>query len=400
MARATGPDQTNRNTTTDHLSIAETSPARRSARPAGGVPGPLWYADLGAVVHPDGRLADAPAELLAELPALYGSPFSTAEYFATYDRPRRVGVCELREPRHVVVFAPHGATADVLNKVAAIEPAAFERATAAIFRARPELRRIRAEIKFPPRELHWPLRQTFRSDDQVVELPDGGPLAWESQLGASTRRQLHKYRNRLGRKYPDFRLDTLEGAAITLPLVEQVFEWNRQRISAKGDSWMFADAQAATAHKLWRLLQGHGSALCAYDGDRLVAGYLRLFVGDDCWGHTAGFDPAYADVNLGTLMTSFAICDAAVLGYPRMHLTWGTIDYKQHLGAAPVTAYHVSVYRSRFDRALYARERWALLVRDRHDIYWQARRALKRRLVAVPPLGRLAAAHDADRSPS
>ena len=399
VARATGPDQTNRNATTDHLSIAEMSPARRAARPAGGVRGPLWYADLGAVVHPDGRLADAPAELLAELPALYGSPFSTAEYFATYDRPQRVGVCELREPRHVVVFAPHGATADVLNKVAAIEPAAFERVTAAIFRAHPELRRIRAEIKFPPRELHRPLRQTFRSDDQVVELPKGSSWAWESRLGTSTRRHLHRYRNGLRRKHPDFRLETLEGDAITLPLVEQILEWNRQRICGKGESWMFAD-QAATAHKLWRLVQRHGSALCGYDGDRCVAAILRLFVGDDCWAHTGGFDPFYEDVHLGALMASFAICDAIALGYARMHLTWGTIDYKQHLGAAPETAYRVSVYRSRFDRALYARERWALLVRDRNDIYWQARRALKRRLVAVPPLGRLAAAHDADRSPS
>jgi hypothetical protein len=349
-------------------------------------------------VHRDGRLADVAADLLAELPGLYGSPFSTAEYFAIYDRPRLVGVCELLEPRHIVVFAPHGATADVLNKVADIEPAAFERVVAAIFRSHPELRRIKAEIKFAPRELHRPLRQTYRSDDQVVELQTGSPWDWESGLGASTRKHLHRYRNGLRRKYPDFRLETLEGDAITLPLVEQVLEWNRQRISGKGDSWMFADDQAATAHKLWRLLQSNGAALCGYDGDRCVAAILRLFEGDDCWAHTGGFDPVYEDVHLGALMASFTICDAVARGYARVHLTWGTIGYKQHLGAAPVTAYRVSVYRSRFDRALYARELWALLVRDRRDIYWRTRGALKQRVTAVPALGRLAAAHDAGRS--
>jgi hypothetical protein len=366
---------------TDHLSVAGTGPAG-SGGPGATAADRLSYVDLGATVHRDGNLADVPADVLAELPSLYGSPFSTAEYFAIYDRPRRVSVCELREPRHVVVFAPHGATADVLNKVAAIEPAAFERVVAAIFRAHPELRRIRAEIKFPPHELTRPLRQTYRSDDQVIELP-ADPSAWESRLGASTRKHLHRYRNGLRRKYPAFRLDTLEGGAITLPLVEQTLEWNRQRISAKGDSWMFADDQEATADRLWRLLQGHGVALCGHVGDERVATHLRLFVGDDCWAHTGGFDPAYADVHLGMLMTSFSICDAITRGSARFHLTWGTVEYKQHLGAAPVTAYRVSVYRSRLDRALYARERWALLVRDRRDLYWRARGALKRRLKAM-----------------
>jgi hypothetical protein len=43
------------------------------------------FADLGAVVHLD----EVPPELLAELPVLYGTPFSIAEFFAIYDRPGR-----------------------------------------------------------------------------------------------------------------------------------------------------------------------------------------------------------------------------------------------------------------------------------------------------------------------
>ena len=40
------------------------------------------FPDLGAIVHLDG----VPAELFDELPGLYGSAFSVAEYFAIYDR--------------------------------------------------------------------------------------------------------------------------------------------------------------------------------------------------------------------------------------------------------------------------------------------------------------------------
>ena len=110
------------------------------------------FPDLGATVHLD----EAPPELLDELPGLYESPFSTAQYFAIYDRPWRLYACELDEPRHVLVFTSRGATADVLNKVIEIEPSAVERLAAAIFRARPEIRRIRAEVKFPPRLLALP----------------------------------------------------------------------------------------------------------------------------------------------------------------------------------------------------------------------------------------------------
>jgi hypothetical protein len=53
----------------------------------------------------------------------------------------------------------------VLSKVD-IEPAAIERFAAAIFRARPEIRRIKAEVKFPPGELNVPVRTLYRANEQ------------------------------------------------------------------------------------------------------------------------------------------------------------------------------------------------------------------------------------------
>lgn len=348
------------------------------------------FPDLGAIVHLD----EVPPELLDELPGLYSSAFSTAQYFAIYDRPWRICACELDEPRHVLVFTSHGATADVLNKVIDIEPSAVERLAAAIFRARPEIRRIRAEIKFPPRLLELPVRKLYRSDDQVVESPASRPdeaqadeplarqAAFERHLGSRTRKHLHTYRNRMRRSHPEFNLRTLTGAEITLPLVEQVFDWNRQRIRAKGEPWLY-EGQPEASYKLWRLLQTGGEALCGYLGDDLVAAHLRIVVGRECWVHTAGYDPAYLDLDLGSLMAYYSVADAMGRGFVRTHLLWGTVGYKQHLGARPVTAYRISLYRSRLQKALYGRERWLLLMRDRHDIYWTAHEALKQRLPVV-----------------
>ena len=348
------------------------------------------FPDLGATVHLD----EAPPELLDELPGLYESPFSTAQYFAIYDRPWRIYACELDEPRHVLVFTSHGATADVLNKVIEIEPSAVERLAAAIFRARPEIRRIRAEVKFPPRLLALAVRELYHADDQVIELPTSRPgesqgdepltgqAALDRHLGSRTRKHMHAYRNRMRRRHPEFNLRTLTGAEITLPLVAQVFDWNGQRIRAKGEDWIY-ERHPEAPHKLWRLLQTGGEALCGYLGDDLVAAHLRIVVGRECWLHTAGYDPAYLDLDLGSLMAYYSIGDAIGRGFVRTHLTWGTVDYKKHLGARPVTAYRISIYRSRLQKALYWRERWSLLVRDRHDIYWTAHEALKRRLPVV-----------------
>ena len=359
-----GGDTDDPGTCADQLSAADAATRRRRRT----------FPDLRAVVHLD----EAPDELLAELPELYGSAYSIGEYFAICHRPRPWYACELDDPRHVLVFSSHGATAEAFNERIRIEPAAVDRLAAAIFRARPEIRRIRAMWwDFPPRELPLPLRELHRNDDQVVELP-ASEEAYERSLGASTRRHVRQYRYQLGRKYPGFSLRTLEGEEITLALVEQVFDWNRQRILAKGKRW-----SSEAPYGVWRLLQSHGVALCGYVGDECVAGWLLMVVGRDSWALRAGFDPIYGDVHLGFLMNFHANSESIRRGCVRAHWLWGSSYYKHLLGAAPVTSYRVSIYRSRLDKALYARERWSYLVRYRKRIYWRARGALKRRVLAA-----------------
>jgi hypothetical protein len=340
------------------------------------------FADLDAVVYLDG----APRELLNELPELYSSAFSVADYFAIYDRPPRLYVCELDAPRHVIVFTARGATVDVLNKVIDIEPADVARMAAAIFRARPETRRIRAETKFVPAELGLPTRTLYKADDQVIDLPSS-QAEWEGRLGASTRANLRRCRNRLLRLHPDFALRVVRGEELTLELVEQVFAWNRQRMRDKGEAWIY-ESDPAAPYLLWRLLQAHGGALTGSIGGECVAANLFLLVGRDCWAHTAACDPGYLKLRMGVLMTSFLIVEAIERGCARIHLQWGTAGYKQDLGAVPVAAYRLAIYQSRLDRALYARERWSLLKRDRRDIYWRVRRDVKRRVLETLPAGR------------
>lgn len=71
-------------------------------------------------------------------------------------------------------------------------------------------------------------------------------------------------------------------------------------------------------------------------------------------------------------------------------MTWGTPIYKERLGAVPVPAWRVSVFRAPAFKLAYAREAWHEDEPSR--IYWRWRKRAKRAAVAVAGLLRRRAA--------
>jgi CelD/BcsL family acetyltransferase involved in cellulose biosynthesis len=332
--------------------------------------GEVEFPDLRAVMHCD----DSNGRLSRELPERYSSCFSTPEYFALYDNPPSVCVCEFHDPRHVIFFSPRGRTVDVLNKLIDIEPDVVVRLAQAVFRAYPRVDRIRLEIKFPPEELHGALRVRLRNDDLVVPLP-ATQEEYRAGLGRRTRQNINQYSNRLERRYPDFRLSKLEKDEIPFSLVEQVAAWNRERMHRKGTVSLY-EVNPEKLVPLWRLLRSYGVALCGHIGDECVAAQLFLHVGHETWVHTVGFESDFEDVHLGLLMAYFTVLESIERGCSRMHMLWGTPTYKQRLGAQPVPAYQVSLFRAVPFKAVYAYEGWHKDEPTR--IYWRLRKRLKK----------------------
>jgi hypothetical protein len=348
-------------------------------------------------------------EFAAELSGRYGSFFSTSEYFAMYAHPPNYNACVLEAPRHAILFSVDGHTADLLNRLIDIEPEALERAAAAIFAALPHVHRILTEIKFPAAEVRRSHRVTQTSEDMVVDLPADAD-AYHDQIGNTTRKHLRQYGNKLRREYPGFELRRLERDEISMALVEQTVAWTNERVRAKGDVSVYEE-DPRKVERLWRLLQPYGLALCGSIDDDLVAAQLILHVGRDTWIHTVGFDSRYERIHLGLLMTYYSILESIERGCRRTHMLFGTPVYKQRLGAKPVTARLVSLFRSPAYKALYAREVGEILVRDRQRIYWEARhragyalKAARRRTrtgaVSDDSSGRVSPADDADASGS
>lgn len=331
-----------------------------------------------------------PADLLAELPGLYGSCFSVPAFFATHPCPGTSHCLVIDEPRQVVVVTVHGATAEVRNRRAPIDPASVRRLVAATLRAFPRVVRVRLEVLFPPEALGVPglWHVTAQSDDFVITLPDSVE-AYRAALGRRTRQNLNQYQNRLARRCPGFRLETLTGAGIGDDVLRQAAAWNASRLRARGVVPTY-ERHPGNLVRLRRLLDAHGVALCGSDGERRLAAQLAVRVGDDLWVHLAGFDPDFEDVRLGFLMTYFTATWAIAAGCRRLHLLYGTPVYKQRLGARPQRAWQVSVYRHPLFRRLYAGERLRGL--DAGRVYWQARRRVREALEGVPLTARLLAA--------
>jgi len=332
--------------------------------------GCLRFPDLGATVHCE-EVDDA---LVAELPQRYSSCFSVAEYFSLYDHPGTVCACELADPRHVIFFTPRGRTVDVLNKLIDIEPEVVKRLAQAVFRAYPKVDRIRMEVKFPPEELHGPLRVRLRNDDLVIQLP-ATLDEYRAGLGRRTRQNINQYSHRLERRYPDFHLVTLEKGDIPFTLVEQAARWNQERMHLKGEVSIYEENPEKLV-PLWELLRSYGVALCGHVGNDCVACQLVIHVGRETWVHTTGFDSGFEDVHLGLLMAYFTVVDSIERSCSRMHMLWGTPIYKQRLGAQPVPAYQVSLFRTPPHKAAYAFESWHKDELSR--IYWRTHARAKR----------------------
>jgi hypothetical protein len=306
--------------------------------------------DLGATLHLDG----VPDGLLAELPALYSSIYSVVEYFRLFNGAISLCACVLDEPRHIVVFERHGHSVTILNQLFDIDERSARRTCEAIFRALPDVRRLRFNgSRLDVTRIGLPARLLALSTDVVIELPDDYDEYFRTLSPAM--RRLRSAGRRLKQAYPGYEALRFERNAITSQVVASVLNLSRERMTGKGDTWAYSTSDEA---RLVRLLQSFGMATLMVVDGKPIAGSLETRVGTECYGHVHGFDGRFAKYSPGLLCTLLEIDECIHVGVRRFHLLWGTSTYKARLGGKPQTLHAVSVYRSRLWRALDAAGVW------------------------------------------
>lgn len=334
----------------------------------------LTYPDLRAAV----RLGPVPTELSAELPALYGSVFATEDWFRIFDDATAEGACVLDDPRHVLLFTIAGDTVEVLNKAFPIPPADAARACRALFRALPRARRIHLEVLFEPRELGLPLRVLSKADDLVIDLP-GGLDAYAASLGRRTRKNLRNYENRLRREHGEPVVERHTSPAAAARYFDQFLHWHLERAGRQGIDSGFV-LKPRQADQLAQLVGQLGEAQTVTIHGELAAVEFLFFIGPEATVYAGSFAEAFEDVHLGMLSTFWAVQETARRGARRCHLLWTTGYYKSLLGARPVTATRLSVFRSQGARLHSPGEAWRAAQRHRQSLrkaYWDARHAAR-----------------------
>lgn len=338
----------------------------------------LRYPDLGAVVYP----STVPNGVADELPGLYGSLFSTLDWFEAKDKVSPTGACILEEPRHVLLFYRDGDTVEILNKEFLIAPGDVERACRALFRAFPHTRRVHLEILFPSEELHLPARTLYGVDHLVIDLPASAE-DYTASLGKKTRQQVRRSRRNIERELGPITVETVSPALDAEEHMALLMRWKDQRFNAMGQTTMWQEDPSVAAY-LTELLRRRGQVRIASIAGAPAAMQLLFPVGTSMYVVQSAFDPEYSPYGLGLLQSYDVVCESITEGYRRLSLLWGAPGHKVHLGVRPQRATRVSVFPSQAARLRFPGEAREILVRylrrEGQARYWRARHAIRRAL--------------------
>lgn len=341
----------------------------------------LRYPDLAATVYP----YFVPPGLADELPDLYGTVFTTLDWFLTWDGRLPTGACVLDDPRHVVLFYRDGATIEVLNKVFEMAPADAARLCRALFRALPLALRVHLDVMFPPYELGLPRRRLLNHDYLMLDMPESAE-AYDASLSKSTRRKIRQGTKRLHRDFSELSTDVVVPGQDASPLVRQLAAWKIENFGRHGRT-TYWETENGRVERTAGLVARCGEARVTSIAGRAVALALVCRAGGGVLVLEVGFDPAYRYYDLGFLAFYWALRDAVASGARSVNLHIGTPDFKERLGARRVPVTTVSVFRSPLVRPLYAAE-GARLLWDRRGVYlWGVRflaRWLARRVWRTP----------------
>lgn len=339
--------------------------------------GACSYPDLGATVFP----FHVPLDLGDELPGLYGSVFSTTDWFVIEDRRVPTGAVVLERPRHVLLFYEKRGTVEVLNKVFEVGPAEVERACRALFRALPGAHRIHLEVLFPPEQLALPKREIARTDHMMIDLPPDRE-EYDRSLTKRGQRIVRVYGKRLQEAFPDLTDGLMPFDDSTEHLFDRFVEWKVARFKAKGLT-TYWETEAGLIERSKELLRRRGEVHVTNVAGEAAALVFLLEAGNGYCGYAGSFDPQYEPFRLGFLSWYKTVRSAVERGGRRYNAMWGTEGYKRDLGARPVRATQVSVFRSHPARLLSVHEAANIHYRRRKDHYWRARRGTGRLVKAT-----------------
>lgn len=290
-----------------------------------------------------------------ELERLYQCVFSSLPLVQVYADGRPVSTYVATrggKPVAVLLYRVQDNTLRVLNEVIALDAGEIQRFADHVFAHMASVNVIAFNaIRTELQDLSLPFQKFTCSEDIVVRLPSSVDHYFAS-LGAATRKNIRRYRNKLARHFPQCRHVVHTGAAIGEPMIRDIIALNTARMLRKQKHPAYDERETT---RMVQLAQACGMASLLMIDGRLAAGELCTQVGGHYYSHVGGHDPRYDDYGLGNLSCYLAICEAIRCGGKEFHFLWGRYPYKFAFLGQQRNLERLTIYRSRTQLCLNGR---------------------------------------------
>ena len=181
--------------------------------------------------------------------------------------------------------------------------------------------------------------------DKIIELPES-MSDYMKLLGASTRKNIHLYQNRIAKQIPDYKMTVIEGENISREQITSLVELNRSRMKSKGKTCENNDAEIDIYYRYARI---RGVVCLGTVNDTIISGTINFVFKDHVYFYVIAHDNAYNKFRAGQIALVGTIQNMIERKMKYFHCLWGDEDYKQRLGGIPHALYDVTFFRKRMD---------------------------------------------------
>lgn len=184
--------------------------------------------------------------------------------------------------------------------------------------------------------------RSFCAEDFIARLPETQE-AYLACLGAATRKNIKRHKNRLERDFPSFQCCIHAGHEADEGDIRRIIELNRIRMAKKGKASYIDDDET---QRIIALVRQCGQVLVARIDGRVCGGTIFYRIGMNDLSKVNAHDPDYDSYRLGMICCYLAIADAIARGAAHFHLGHTRYEYKTALLGKFERFDHIVVYRS------------------------------------------------------
>lgn len=281
-----------------------------------------------------------------ELDRLYGSIYATIDQFAIDGTLGSANTYLVRRNGEITVlllFHVEGKSISVLNQLISLPAREIERFAATVFEKYSQtdyisLKAVRADL----RGFRYPVQRHHCAEDIVAALP-GEPGKFLENLGKSTRENIRRSLNRIGRKLPSFRFEVYADREIGDENAMEIYRFHQARMEETQRTLRLDDREFA---KIVSLARMRGMMTVATIGGRVRGGLICWRAGERYIMRIIAHDPALNEFKLGLLCCYLTMQECIARGAKSFHFMPGRLPYKYRLLGVEQYFDRIVAYRS------------------------------------------------------